>query len=195
MDGQPSSKRPSVGSSPTGGSVVSGRGSAWQERLSGGQEIAGSNPAAPTNIHASLARPGGGGFSSPSARWPRRPDPHSGDAGSNPAGDTGPTCRPARFRREARAPAAEPTNHPLPVLAARHRATNAAVEVQLLAGRPCPRPGGSPGAGLRCLTIRVRLPAGAPQGGTVPREVHGLAPVGAIPTPASATTRGERRLS
>ena len=137
MDGQPSSKRPGVGSNPTGGSVASGRGSAWQERLSGGQEIAGSNPAAPTHLHASLARPGGGGRSSPSARWPRRPDPHSGDAGSNPAGDTGPPNRPAYFRREVRAPAAEPTN-PLPVLAARHRATNAAVEVQLLAGRPMP---------------------------------------------------------
>jgi hypothetical protein len=30
----------------------SGRGSAWQERLSGGQEIAGSNPAAPTVTYA-----------------------------------------------------------------------------------------------------------------------------------------------
>ena len=30
--------------------LQSGRGSAWQERLSGGQEIAGSNPAAPTEI-------------------------------------------------------------------------------------------------------------------------------------------------
>ncbi len=43
----------------------------------------------------------------------------------------------------------------------------------------------SPGAGVRSLSFRVRLPAGAPQGGTAPREAHNLAPVGSIPTPAS----------
>ena len=39
---------------------------------------------------------------SPSARWPRRPDSHSGDAGSNPAGDAGPTRWPARLLGGAR---------------------------------------------------------------------------------------------
>jgi hypothetical protein len=77
---------------------------AWlslEERLSGGQEIAGSNPAAPTAISRQ---------SSPSARWPRHPDSQSGNAGSTPAGDTGPPRRPARLSK-AGASTVEPTNH------------------------------------------------------------------------------------
>lgn len=119
---------------------ASGRGSAWQERLSGGQEIAGSNPAAPTDIESSVISPPSPlgpspslgrerAPSSPSASWPRQPDSHSGNAGSTPAGDAGPICRPvlllggARLGDRAhqcpsgpRDPSSLPGAPPLPVL-------------------------------------------------------------------------------
>ncbi len=58
-----------------------------------------------------------------------------------------------RSLSRARAPAAEPTNTP-PVLAARYRATNAAIEVQLLAGGPFASVLVAPGASLRSLMSR-----------------------------------------
>jgi len=53
----------------------------------------------------------------------------------------------------------------------------------------------APGASLRSSPLRVRLPAGAPQGETGSGEAHTLVPAGAIPAPATATIRGGRRLS
>ena len=52
----------------------------------------------------------------------------------------------------------------------------------------------APGASLRSLPFRVRLPAEAPQGGTAPNEAHNLAPAGSTPAPATAATPGEGRL-
>ena len=59
---------------------------------------AGSTPAGGSFVLRSLMH------LSPSARWPRRPDPHSGDAGSNPAGDAEKGTRPRgpQGRKDAR---------------------------------------------------------------------------------------------
>ena len=74
-----------------------------------------------------------------------------------PLGTPGRSAR-QRATSGARARAGEPTN--LPVLAARHRATNSVGEVRLLAGRPAPLIWRSRRERPK-LALRVRLPAGA----------------------------------
>ncbi len=157
-------------------------------------------PPRPTSHPLSRLR-AGEGLSSPSASWPRQPDSQSGDAGSNPAGDTGPTRRPARLPRGARPGGRAHQRRP-----ARPSRAPALLSLSWRPGTVLrtrsPRfdssQGGhalalaAPDAGLRSLSTRVRLPARAPQGGTVPGEAHNLAAAGSIPAPASATTHGER---
>ena len=158
---------------------------------------------------------------SPSASWPRQPGSQPGNAGSNPAGDARIVDRnisPCLGGTEHRSTKPGDSvqlgaGRPRAPAGDAHQSRNIGVGCAAASTARCKRDrlwlSGStphdptdihasvlvaPGASLRSLPFRVRLPAEAPQGGTAPNEAHNLALAGSTPAPATAATPGEGRL-